>query len=234
MSLIVIIDDNADFVKIAKRCLLSIFPGAEVKWFQYLADARSALQSDLVDRIELVILDQHLADGNGVSLLSEGIFGELAVLVLSSDSEPSLPGAALGAGASFFLLKTQMMEPLFEPLVRGLIQRNRMLRELVATRVNASTVDTVKRLVKTLEHEINNPLGAVLGAAYVLREHELASPDRQDAVRLVEESAQRIKHVISQLGEACSLETVKKGPFSVFSIPGDPKWSEQTSEIRPE
>jgi nitrogen-specific signal transduction histidine kinase len=85
-------------------------------------------------------------------------------------------------------------------------------------------MEVVRKLVATLRHEINNPLGAVLGAAFLLKSDASASAEQKEAAALVEASGARIKHVLNEMASATDLEEVQKGPESVFHVPGDPAW----------
>ncbi|MCB0347150.1 MAG: hypothetical protein KDD66_18665, partial [Bdellovibrionales bacterium] len=69
-----------------------------------------------------------------------------------------------------------------------------------------------------LRHEINNPLGAVIGAAYLLK-HEGQLEDTQiEAIKLIERSGNRINQVLQQLCEAAELEEVTKANERVFQV----------------
>lgn len=225
---ILIIDDDISFKRLLELRLKSFMPDMQVTTFDALEPARQFLSGELIEQFDLVILDEHLPDGRGLELLKEGWFRNLAVLSVSSDTAPEIPGAALGAGATYFLSKTNISQPLFEPLVRGVIDRNRLQQELSKARVDSAVIDTVKTLVSTLKHEINNPLGAVLGAAYLLRNNPNCTPDQKHAAELVESSGQRIKYVLEQLVKAISVEPVNKANTTVFHIPGDEPWDDGT------
>ena len=67
--------------------------------------------------------------------------------------------------------------------------------------------------------------GAVLGGAYLLKTGGSLAEEQREALRLIEASGHRIKHVIQQLCDAADLEEVIKGQEAVFQIPGDPTWS---------
>ncbi|MBX7143140.1 MAG: response regulator [Oligoflexia bacterium] len=222
-----IIDDDQSFKRIVEMRLKSFIPELSLTHFPNLASAREFFKSNKDAQIDLVILDQHLPDGQGIDFLNEGLLPDVAVLSMSSDNSPEIPGAALQAGAAYFLSKVNVSEPLFKPLVQGIIDRNRLQRELHKTKMNGVIVETVKTLVGTLRHEINNPLGAVLGAAYLLKTHQTASSEQKDAAELVESSGRRIKHVLDQLCQAISMEPVTKANQKVFHIPGDKPWGKE-------
>jgi response regulator of citrate/malate metabolism len=221
-----IIDDDQAFKRILEMRLKSFLPEMTVTYFPNLAEAREYLKITRNVRLDLVVLDQHLPDGLGLDFLNEGWFQDVAVLSMSSDPAPEIPGAAIQAGAMYFLPKTCVSDPLFKPLVLGIVDRSRLVRELSKSKTDALVLDTVKTLVGTLRHEINNPLGAVLGAAYLLKAHQSASAEQKQAAELVESSGKRIKHVLDQLCQAVHMESVHKANQKVFHIPGDKPWGE--------
>lgn len=224
---VLIVDDDGNFRKIVEKRLRSFMKDAHVTHLDSLATAREFLKLNDGYTFDLVVLDQNLPDGRGVDLLNEGVFRDLAVLSVSSDDAPEIPGLTLKAGAAYFLNKKRIGEPLVEPLVRGIIDRNRIQKEYEAVRLQAKMTETVKTLVGTLRHEINNPLGAVLGAAYILRTDKGATDDQRHAAQLVEQSGQRIKHVLDELCNAMELDPVQKGGELVFQVPGDKPWGKK-------
>lgn len=225
MSLhILIIDDDRSFQKLLELRLKACSPEVTAISFETLAQARAYLTQAGNPPLDLVVLDQHLPDGRGVDLLGEGWFEGLAVLSVSSDNSPEIPGSLMQAGATYFLNKTAISEPLFKSLVLGLIDRNRLQREVHRTKAERERAETVKTLVATLRHEINNPLGAVLGAAYLLQNSPGANDEQRRAAKLVEASGRRIKHVLDQLCQTVAVESVQKADHTVFQIPGDKPW----------
>lgn len=223
---ILIIEDDPQFKKLLELKLKSFLPNMSVDHFASINLARKFLTENRGKQYDLVVLDQHLPDGEGLALLKEGHFENIAVLAVSSDDNPEMPGENLKAGAAFFLSKTQITQPLVKPLVLGIIDRNRLLRELQDVRINVAVMESIKTLASTLRHEINNPLGAVLGGAFLLKSLPNVTEEQKQAAELVEESGRRIKHVLEQIIEASSLEAVSKANVTVFQIPGDKAWDD--------
>jgi len=221
---ILILDDSVEFRTLMSMRLKSFIPDLTLLVFSSIAEARQGIRERLTQQPDLVILDHHLPDGIGLELLTEEKLEGLAILAVSSDADPEIPGSSMRAGATYFLSKDKVRDPSFKPLVLGLVDRNRVQRELEELRRKAMVVDTVRTLVDTLRHEINNPLGAVLGATFILKSTTVSIDDRREAARLVEESGKRIKFVLDELSKAVSLDSVMKSEHRVFHVPGDKPW----------
>ena len=226
---ILIIDDDSSFAKIAEIRLRGWRPGVQFCFATLLADARKYLD-EAPEPFVLVLLDQHLPDGMGTEILSHPKLEQSAVLAMSSDSDPIVPANAVRAGAGHFLAKTQLREHLFLPLVEALVEQKRIQQELLAAKIRESRLQTIQRLIATLRHEINNPLGAVLGGTYLLRTRVSGASADDETIRLIESSGERISHVLKELCRAAELdelEEVTKAQEQLFQVPGDPRWDEK-------
>ncbi|MCC6932180.1 MAG: response regulator [Deltaproteobacteria bacterium] len=219
---ILIVEDDPSFTSIVQMRLKSWRPQAEIVTTKTIADARAVLAAH--NTFSLAILDHHLPDGVGTELFEDEHLAQTAVLAVSSDEHPDIPAQSVKAGARHFLSKRQVTEKLFLPLLDALLARQQLEMELLAEKLKQSAIDTIKVLIATLEHEINNPLGAVLGGAYLVKTSGSLDSEQLKTLQLIEESGQRIKHVIKQLRSATDIESVAKGHVQTFHIPGDKPW----------
>lgn len=225
---ILIVEDDVAFQKILKLRLLSWQEDCSITVASRISQARSVLDEETAG-FDLVILDQHLPDGLGNELFSHPALQASTVLAVSADDTPNLPGKAVIAGAQHFLGKRQVSAPLFIPLIEALIERKSLEKELRDKELNENRLETIKLLLRTLRHEINNPLGAVLGATFLVRSSGGLDEEQTKALRLIEQSGNRIKHVLQQLCQTAELERVTKGREEVFQVPGDPSWEQNNS-----
>ena len=225
---VLLLDDDSNFRTIVQLKLRSFLKQPDFVECASLQEVRDYFSTHPDDFFDLVFLDQHLPDGRGIELLEEGVFSEMIVLAVSSDDSYEMPGETLSAGAAYFLPKDQVRSQLFNPLVKGVIERNKLQRAAKLTEVNKRVLELVKTHIGTLQHEINNPLGAVLGAAYLIHNSADATSQQKEAAGLVEKSGKRIKHVLDQICKALEeeqqLEVQTKGKTQVFQVPGDAKW----------
>lgn len=218
---ILIIEDDTSFQELLVLRLTSFFPGSNFRCYGTVRAAKEALRDPLLQP-DLIILDHNLPDGSGVSLLNDGLRrNDAPVLIISSDNAPEIPGASVEAGATFFLSKGQITDALLRPLLEGMLERASLQRRLKQALVDETVVKTVKTLLATLRHEINNPLGAVIGAAHLITYSPGASAEQKHAAKLVHESGMRIKEVLDKLMKATSHESIEQASTEVFKIPGD-------------
>lgn len=216
-----IVDDDENIRKILKVRLSAYFENCIIEECGYILDARDKLQLKSYD---LVFLDQHLPDGLGVEISVEIENKKIPIIAMSSDESPQLPGESILKGASTFIPKSQLSNQFLNPLIEAIIEKNK-LQKLAHNELQLTLViETVKKLVRTLKHEINNPLGAVYGATYVLSQKDISEEDKLKALELLSQSAKRINEVVQKLSDATALDVVEKGKEELFHVPGDEHW----------
>jgi response regulator of citrate/malate metabolism len=221
---ILVVDDDESFKKLLSIRLRAVAGDTGIKLFDTLSEIRIYLKERDPHDIDLVVLDQNLPDGRGVEFLNEGLLKNIAVILISSDEAPEIPAASLLAGAMYFLTKKRISEPLFKPLIEAIISRNKLQNDLREKELKLAGIDKIRTMIATLKHEVNNPLGAVFGAAYLLKADKLSKDEQHEVAKLVESSSRRIKQVLEELCEAAELEPVSKANQKVFHLPGDKPW----------
>ncbi|MDC0357891.1 hypothetical protein OAO01_03675 [Oligoflexia bacterium] len=223
---IVIVDSDCAASTVVEDQLISLLPDVEIVKLASIADLRRFLTTTKTDLIQLLVMAQHLPDGTGINLLHEGVLEKVPVILVSAENSPKLAGASILAGAAYFLPKSLCGDPCFKSLARGVIDRGELQRALDRVHIDAAVMSSVKAMLATLNHEINNPLGAVLGATYLLKRVQFEDPNQKRMVEQIESSGKRIKHVIAELAKATALDLVSKGRRDVFQVPGDKPWEE--------
>jgi response regulator of citrate/malate metabolism len=223
VSRIAIIDDDESFARILEKRVINCLEDAQFTKFNSLGGFKEFRNANPLAVFDLIIIDEHLPDGRGSDFIKDNNLYQQPVLSVSSDLSQDMPARSLKAGAHYFLSKSKVSEDLFQPLVLALIERFRMQQELADAKLEAALADNIRTLVKTLKHELNNPLGTLMGACFVLK-RGAKDPADQHTSELIEQSAKRIQHVLEQFTEALKLEVVSKAEHQVFQVPGDKKW----------
>jgi CheY-like chemotaxis protein len=213
-----IIDDDRNFRKILSIRLRSAYKNCTIHEAEDLQTAHTLLKDSA--KYDLILLDQHLPDGTGSEFLQTPSPADIPVLSMSSDDAPEIPATTLIRGARFFLPKKNVSDSFFLPLLDSLIQRAKIEKKIQESERSAHILESVKTLLRTLQHEINNPLGALLGAIYVLRSDTALNKDGLDALKIIDNSTMRIKKVLDALSETAELEVVNKATEALFSNTG--------------
>lgn len=222
---VLLVDDDEQFRKVLELQVRSFFPGVTSVGCRTVADALGALSPR--HQFDLVILDHHLPDGTAQDILISGQVDNIATLIMSADESPILPGQSLVSGADFFLTKRDLTQPLLKPLITGMIERAALSRAVDEAKLHSAITANIRTLLTTLKHEINNPLGVVLGAIHLFSDSD--SPKVREAAEAISQSAHRIKDVMQHLHdevEQGTLQKVTKSGREVFSTGKDEQWEE--------
>lgn len=220
---IFILEDDQSFLKLLQLRLKNWDNGIVFYTAGTIADATTFLESAPV-QIDIAILDHFLPDGTGEQLFDHPALERSAKVAMSSDNSPTIPSKSIRAGAMHFIHKRQISEPLFIPLIFALLERKEFENKLLDNKLRESKLDAIKTLVATLEHEINNPLGAVFGGIFLLKSSAELTKEQKESLKLIEESGKRIKTVIKELKDMTEPQQIAKGGIETFHIPGDKDW----------
>jgi DNA-binding NarL/FixJ family response regulator len=127
---ILIADDHAVVREGLKQLLSGEFPQVE---FRLASTVRETLEKIRQGRLDLLVLDLFMPDGNGLEALQEVrlIYPRLPVLVFSNASEEQLGMRMLRAGANGYLDKQSAPEKLVEA-VRKILGGGRYLSMAIA------------------------------------------------------------------------------------------------------
>lgn len=101
---VLIVDDHPLVRGALTQQVLSLLPGAHVLAAGSAAQARTA--ASRARRLDLILLDMNLPDGDGLNLLGEWKAGMPNVPVVVVTGEPEAERAAASAGAAGFVSKT--------------------------------------------------------------------------------------------------------------------------------
>ncbi len=179
-----------------------------------VVDGEEAVLAYEREPVPLVILDINMPRRDGLSVcrrireheLGSGTF---VLVVTARDGREDL-AAVLGAGADDYVTKPCSPENLrarleiAEVRIRQDTARRAAEAELARSRWLAGIGETTI----ALEHEINNPLSALLGHAELLLMEEVSDAQREQ-LRIIHEQAGRIADVVRRLARLKNPQTVE-------------------------
>jgi signal transduction histidine kinase len=168
--------------------------------------ARHALLSAAArHRHDLAVLDSLDAAGDLPGLITElrAEHFELPIIVIADTASPDPIMTAIDAGATDYMVKGDDFAVLAPHIVRQAFLRHRVhtpLRRLKAGLRPAENLEIATVMAATLNHEINNPLMAILGCLELLRD-DAGRFDKATRAKLkiIEQAAQRIRDITQQL-----------------------------------
>jgi DNA-binding response OmpR family regulator len=191
--------------------------GYEADWRTCLAAGREAVEAAPPD---LVLLDRILPDGDGVmlcqALKADPATQAVPIILLTARDAPEDRLEGLQRGADDYIAKPFRAKE-FLARVRGALRTVALQRELMQkadelARKNEELERTQARLIQSqrlaalgevglaIRHEVNNPLGTVLGyAELLLAQADALAPDVRKKLEAIRRAALRIRDVVRRL-----------------------------------
>lgn len=215
-SRILAVDDSPTM----NRVVRGIFEpdGIEVVTAVTGEEALGILEED--ETIDLVLLDVLLEGMSGIEVCrrikATPRLVELPVLMVTGRDAPNERLEGFQVGAEDYLTK-----PFHPPELRARVHVHLRLRQLRREIAEDARIATLLSTISSVNHEINNPLTAVMGNAELLA-RSLAKAGDEDNARRAErivEAVERISGVIHQLrGAKAVAEKSYLGPRTMLDL----------------
>jgi DNA-binding response OmpR family regulator len=178
-------------------------------------DGEHAWQTFQDDPVPLVVLDINMPglDGLTVCRLIRGHEAgreAFVIVVTARDGRDDLT-AVLSAGADDYVTKPSSPENLrarFEIAGQRIVQ-NAASRAAEAELARSRWLAGIGETTIAIEHEINNPLSALLGHTELLLMDEGLSQEQTDSLRVIQEQAARIADVVRRLARLKNPQSVE-------------------------
>lgn len=178
-------------------------------------DGESAWQLFQDEPVPLVVLDINMPGLDGLTvcrLIREHEAGRatFVIMVTARDGRDDLR-AVLAAGADDYVSKPSSPENLRARLeIAGQrVVQNAASRAAELELARSRWLAGIGETTIAIEHEINNPLSALLGHAELLLMYEGLSADQMDSLRIIQEQAARIADVVRRLARLKNPQSVE-------------------------
>ena len=223
---ILLVEDTAAHAAIIRRGL------DPVVWeIQHVTRARDALASYVLDPERIVLLDLSLPDIEGLELLVQlkSIGPNSPVIVVTSLDQVSTSVEAMRRGACDYVVKSDPKET--AEAIRKAIERAWSDRRLAAeenlieqTRlaqlVKAQRLEAIELIVRTVCHEVNNPLSGVVALSQLLSQNGGLNDDMQRLADGIFQSAKQVAEVVQKL-RSVGDTAIEFGGRPILKIDGD-------------
>jgi DNA-binding response OmpR family regulator len=204
-------DDDAETRQLIVSVLAELDPAADV---ETAADGGEAWRVFEEWRPELVLLDVDMPIVDGIEVcrrireLDED--HEAFVLFLTGRDHPETFVALLEAGGDDFIAKPTTPEDLRARLI---VARRRIAQDAARRRAEdelskARWLTGIGEATLALQHEINNPLSALLGNAELLLMEMREKGEKNELLIVIHEQAMRIADVVRRLRRLTDPESV--------------------------
>lgn len=196
--MILIIDDEKNQILTIRKFLEKI--GHEVLTVNTSEENLNILEVLKDNPVKLVLLDYHMPGKDGETILKEirtyysAI--QLPVLMLTSETQTKFTVSCFKNGANDFLNK-----PIEFEVAKARIETQLKMIELEENLIKSEQLETVKALVVTYGHEINNPLTIAM-LALSKKDDKLTAKDFEDT----REALNRIGQIVSKIRQASEKE----------------------------
>jgi len=95
-----------------------------------------------------------------------------------------------------------------------IIEREKMIRDLVAAKERAEESDRLKSaFLANMSHEIRTPMNGILGFAELLKEPKLSGEEQQMFIEIIQTSGERMLNIINDL---ISISKIESGQMDVY------------------
>jgi DNA-binding response OmpR family regulator len=199
------VEDNAAHAALVRRSL------EQDGWtIEHVTRASVALQSFSTDPDKIVLLDLTLPDSDGLDILKRmlKINPRSPVIIVTSLEQVSTSVEAMKQGAIDYVVKSEPQETaakLREAVARAYHKRLQQAQEdLIAEAkvfelVRAERLEAIELVVRTVCHEVNNPLTGVVALSQLLGEKTAADSDIKRLADGILKSAQEVARVVQKL-----------------------------------
>ncbi|MHB8146292.1 MAG: sensor histidine kinase [Vulcanimicrobiaceae bacterium] len=173
-------------------------------------------------RVEVVLLDMSLPDGNGLEGLRaiQTAAPHVPVVILSGDDDERMATSAVRAGAQDYLLKGHASDVVLRRALHYAIDRQdshdrlaASIEELERQRGNVLALNALKNdLIAVLAHDIKGPLTSIMGYAELIEEGALEGESLVDAARTIRSGANRLATLAT---DVLALSRIEHGDLEI-------------------
>lgn len=156
INILLIDDDEDDFLLI--RDYLTELNGPTQYVMEWVQTYQAGMEQILLNKHDVYLVDHYLGTGSGLDLLQEAILAGCSqpIIIVTGKSDQEIDYAALMAGATDYLVKSQMDGQSLERSMRYALERNRLMKKIreLALRDALTGLYNLRELQRFLEYEM--------------------------------------------------------------------------------
>jgi len=199
---IALVEDNRFHAMLFQQAVRERYPDYSISVF---ASAKSFLQALKTRNDDLIAVDFNLPDMDGLQLLSliRAEKPDVPIILITGAGSEQTAVEAMKSGATDYIAKNGDYGSTIPRVIKQACQKQQLIlknRRLEAKAHEAEKLEVITTMTSTLNHEINNPLMAILGLVELLLDDpNLSEAGVVNKLRMIETSARRIQEITHRM-----------------------------------
>jgi FixJ family two-component response regulator len=220
---IALIEDNRFHALLFEQAVREKYPESDIAVY---TTGKAFLAVLPGSRDDLIALDFHLPDIDGLQLLSlvRNEKPDIPIVMITGAGSEQIAVEAMKSGATDYITKNGDFSSTIPRVIRQAYQKQQLIlknRRLETKANEAEKLEMITTMASTLNHEINNPLMAILGNVELL----LDAPNTTDEsaaqkLRMIASSARRIQQITQQMANLISTSVTETPAGPMLKLKG--------------
>lgn len=233
---IALVEDNRFHAVLFEQAVHEKYPDFTVTVYP---TGKSFMGDRKIRTFDLLAVDYHLPDMDGLELLSiiRSHEPDIPVIMITGVGSEQTAVEAMKSGATDYIAKSGDYGTTIPRVIKQayhkqqLIQKNRSLE---AKAREAEKLEVITTMTSTLNHEVNNPLMAILGnVELLLGDSRLTDHNVIDKLRMIEASARRIRMITHRMANLINpvIRQTPVGPMLRLNRRGEDRFNAEDAPV---
>jgi DNA-binding response OmpR family regulator len=211
---IALVEDNRFHAILFEQAVKEQYPGFSVTVY---TTGKAFLETLPSGHDDMIAIDFNLPDMDGLQLLSQirAEKPDIPIILITGVGSEQTAVEAMKSGATDYIAKSGDYGSTIPRVIKQAYQKQQLIlrnRRLGAKAREAEKLEVITTMTCTLNHEVNNPLMAILGnVELLLDDPAFAGNGAEEKLRMIEASARRIQEITHQMANLVT-PTVRQTP----------------------
>lgn len=179
------------------------------------ASGKKALEAIKKDMPDIILLDVMMPEMNGFEvckkLKEDEKYRAIPILFITSMAETEEKVKGFEMGAADYITK-----PINQPEVIARVKAHLRIKKAEDERLQAQELKTIKDMIVTYNHEMNQPLTAIQGYVELLMDDIEKDGENYDTLKTIKEQTQRVTKILDKIKSLEKIETKQYIPGSTM------------------